>query len=121
MPQPYTPALGSSQFTQRMTVEKDTGQTQADSFGNIVPVYATYLTRWARLKYLGGNEFVVDNQVEAERNHEITMLLDTLTQMITPEMRITFDGRTLNIIAVESLSMRRLVIIRTKESVPGST
>ncbi len=120
MPQPGTPLLGSGRLSRRVVVERDTGATTPDSYGNLVPDYQPFITRWARVEYLGGSEQVVNNQVVAERKHKITLHDDAYTRQITPEMRIRLDGRTLNIVAVDRIPEQQTVVIHTREIVQGA-
>jgi len=121
MPQPGAPLLGSARFSRRIVIEKDARTMPPDDYGNVTPVYEPWITRWARIEYLGGDEQVAAGQVLAERRHRITMPADYYTEQITPEMRVRLGERVLNITAVEHLKEQQIVVLHTREVVEGGT
>ena len=93
--------LGSGQFNKRVTIQslKTTGQ---DAYNQLDVTdsnnWQTYATRWMELIPKGGREFRLAQQQEADLTHLVRFISDSTTRGITPQMRILYDSRLLNVV-----------------------
>lgn len=92
-----TPGAG----TYRVPVKVWKPTRSQNSYNETVPAYTElYCKRKARISPSSGREFVAAQAVQPELSCIIAMRSDSVTRAITPDMRITRDGRTFNIGAV---------------------
>ncbi|TXH56418.1 MAG: head-tail adaptor protein [Desulfurellales bacterium] len=62
--------------------------------------WETYATRLASFKTRGGSERFASDMIQAGQTHRVYMRRDATTKSITPEMRLSYDSRYFNILAV---------------------
>lgn len=62
--------------------------------------WETYATRWAAFKSRGGSERFASDMIQAGQTHRISLRSDAATRAITPGMRVSYDSRVFNILAV---------------------
>lgn len=104
-------SLGAGKYTRRVTVKSAT--RTANSINEPVPNYSTvYCKRWAQLVPSSAREFVQAQQVEGLVSVILRMRSDSTTRAITPDMRIEFGNRVLNIGGVydESDAKKEIVL-----------
>lgn len=65
--------------------------------GNLTATWSEYAAAWARIEPLSGAESWRGEQVAADVTHRITT---HYVAGVTPKMRITYDGRTFDIVSV---------------------
>lgn len=83
-------------FRHRITIQQRTKGTNAS--GEVTDTWSTYATRWADIEPTGARETTVGGrQTVAEVGYRITLHSDAQTRAITPQMRVSYDGRQLNI------------------------
>lgn len=82
----------------RVTIQQPT-ETQ-DAFGEPDVTWSTYATRWARIDYAGGREFLGADALRTERRAVITM---HYTSGITEKMRIVHGSTTFDIVSVANV------------------
>lgn len=85
-----------SKMRHRVTVSRRI--TDENESGEVIQTWQVYCTRWAHVEQLNSAETVVGGkQTVSEVGYKVTLHRDTLTRGITTQMRVTWDGRTLNI------------------------
>ena len=108
--------MASGNFNRRITIEKikdDHGEVDLTVDGS----WETHAVRWAEIQTKGGREFWRVDKIEAEVSHLIRVPYDRLTAAVTPEMRIKFMSRTINIVsAINVDEMREKIEMQCKES-----
>lgn len=83
-------------FRHRITVEQRTTGTNAS--GEVTETWSTYINRWADVAPVSAREMTIGGkQTVAEVGYRLTLFSDRQTRAITPEMRVKYDGRTLQI------------------------
>ena len=93
--------LGSGRFNKRVTIQQlKTGVEDANNQTDVTDSnnWQTYATRWMELIPKGGREFRYAQQQEADLTHLVRFISDSTTRGITPQMRILFGSRVLNIV-----------------------
>jgi SPP1 family predicted phage head-tail adaptor len=104
-------ALLAGQLNQRLTIQQTT-QTQ-DSFNEPDDSWGTYLTRWAKIEPLSGNEELMAGADRTAVRFRITMRYDSLTSAITGKMRGLLGSTIYEFLtpAIDRDSRREAVII----------
>ncbi len=85
----------------RITIQQAT--TTQDAYGEPVPTWATYATRWAAIVPVSGSEADVDGMETAEVRHKFRI---RHTSGVRPKMRISYDSRVFEILAVIDVGER---------------
>lgn len=85
-------------LTHRVTLQSSSGS--ADSFGQPSPVWSSVGTYWAQVSPLSGREAERARQVRADTTHTVTM---RDVYAITPEMRLLYGSRVLNVVEVRNI------------------
>lgn len=100
-----------------MTIEQATKTENAS--GELTASWATWITRFAEVEPLRAQESVIGNrQTVAEVGYRIRLHSDSQTRQITPQMRVQYQGRTLEIGGQYDEGERReFVILRCTERV----
>lgn len=62
--------------------------------------WETYASRWAEFKTRGGSERFASDMIQAGQTHRVYMRWDRTTKAISPAMRMSYDSRIFNILAV---------------------
>jgi SPP1 family predicted phage head-tail adaptor len=91
----------------RIRIEQCTYTT--DSVGQRIAVWSTLITVWAKIVYESGNEKYEANQKVAERIVKFIVRYRTLNET----MRVVYDGRVYDILAIEDISRDRYLALRT--------
>lgn len=112
--------MGSGNFNRRVTIEKIKDNPIVDAHGEVdlseSDSWEVYAVRWAEIQTKGGREFWKVDKVEAEVSHLIRVPYDRLTMGITPEMRIKFMGRIINIVsAIDINEMHEIIEMQCRE------
>lgn len=74
-----------------------------DDYGEEEITWTDWATVWAAVEPLRGREFMEAKQVQAEVTHRMRM---RYRDGISPEKRVSFDGRTFDILAVIHVAER---------------
>lgn len=93
--------MRAGRLRHRVTVQSASSST--DSFGQPQPSWASVGTYWANVVPLMGKEAERARQIRADVTHTVQMRIPTA---ITPEMRLSYDSRTLNIVEVVNIDER---------------
>lgn len=82
----------------RITIQTPTDSR--DTYGGVVPSWATYATRWANVRYVSNQSasesFPADRKT-SRYSIQFTVRSDTTTQAMTTKMRISFDSKIYDI------------------------
>lgn len=113
--------MESGNFNRRITIQKLKDNPVRDVNGEVDQTDAgsweTHAVRWAEMQTKGGREFWKVDKIEAEVTHLIRIPYDKFTLQITSEMRIIFETRTINIVAVyDPDEMHEVIEMQCKES-----
>lgn len=88
----------------RVTVQQLKSDATADANNEVDPTddnnWETYVTRSAAFKTRGGSERFASDMIQAGQTHRVYVRSDSTTRAITPVMRLSYDSRTFNILAV---------------------
>ena len=93
--------MRAGELRKRITIEQPV--RAADGTGELVPTWATFAVLWAALEPLTGSEKIQAQQVNASVNMKATV---RYYAGITPQMRIRFGARTLQIASVQNIEER---------------
>lgn len=93
--------MRAGRLRHRVTVQS--ASTSTDSFGQTQPTWGSVGTYWANVRPLMGKEAERARQVRADATHVVEMRIPV---SITPEMRLSYDSRTLNIVEVVNIDER---------------
>ena len=72
----------------------------ADSFGEPTRTYTTLGTAWAQIVPLRPNERLLASQIDAQITHRIEIGWASEFAALSPKDRVTYDGRTFDIVGV---------------------
>lgn len=79
--------------------------------------WETYATRSAAFKTRGGSERFASDMIQAGQTHRVYVRSDSTTRAITPAMRLSYDSRVFNILAVaDEDEMRQWVVLDVVEA-----
>ena len=82
-------------------------QTSLDSFGGSVVTWSDLGTRWAASKPVKDGERFGNAEAIATITHRFQILWDVnMWDQLDPKCRITFDGRTYDVVAVKEIGRR---------------
>lgn len=85
----------------RVTIESP--PTTQDSHGQVTGAWVPFVSCWASISPLAGRELIAARSVESGVSHVVRI---RYRSGITSGMRVNFDGRYFNIIAVRNLDER---------------
>lgn len=87
--------IQAGQLNERIVVQQ-AAETR-NALGEMVPVWSTFATVWAKVEGVTAREYLAAGQMEVTISHRVTLRwLSGLTQ----KMRILWRGRTLEIISL---------------------
>ena len=86
----------------KITIQTTT-QTQ-DTYGGVTDSWSTYMTAYAEIKTLGGQEFYLSRQAFGQRTEKFVIPYSSLGSSITTKMRINFNSRIFDIVDMENNS-----------------
>lgn len=92
-----------------ITVQQPTETAAAD--GQLVPSWATYCQRYAKVEGISGKEEFQDKQSKATLTHLVRVRFDSETRGIAPKMRIQLGSRLLYIHTVNDEDERHVDVI----------
>ncbi len=75
-----------------------------DGFNAEVAVWSTFATVWARVETLSGSESITQQAASANLTHRVTI---RYLANVAPTMRVSWEDRTLEIVAVVPDDRRR--------------
>lgn len=90
--------MRAGQLRQRITIQQPT--IVQDTFGEADVTWSTYIQAWASIEPLRGREALEAMSLQQEVTHRVRM---RHRDGVTPDMRISHDGRTFNIRSVRNL------------------
>ncbi|MES2789965.1 MAG: head-tail adaptor protein [Planctomycetota bacterium] len=100
-----TSRVRSGEYRYPIIVQRKKAAAVQDAFGQVDEAVAsnweTYCSRRAKKETLPGNEPVVGDQAQPVFGHRLVVRADGETKGITPLMRVSWEGRLLNIQSVE--------------------
>jgi SPP1 family predicted phage head-tail adaptor len=110
------------QYDKKISVEKMSTTATADAHGFIDPTAGTnwseYTTAYAKCSSKGGREFWKVDQVHADVSHVWTCPYNATLAAATPDMRLTYDSNTYEILSVVVVDLDNVQIeIQTKRAV----
>lgn len=85
-----------------------------DSYGGEVKTWATYATRWANVQSVSGREFFSSSQVNATVTTKFVL---RYLEGLSTKMRISWDGRLFDIVAVLESGNDRMMTVMAEELV----
>ena len=88
----------AADYKTRVTIEQAT--ESVNEMSEYTQTWAEYCARWANVAPFSGYEFQAAMATTPNLRSLVKLRSDTETRQITPKMRITISGRTLNISAV---------------------
>lgn len=97
-------ALPAGKLTKRLTIQQAT-ETR-DGFGDPVPTWSTYATRWAAIEYTGSGESLEAGSRRTELRAVIRMRYDTTTAAITAKMRGLLGSVVFDFMPPENVNQR---------------
>lgn len=108
-------------YDQRIIIQKLKDEPTQDAFGQVDNSdddnWETYTTRWAAIEPITSREQIRGGQVEPIGQYRVRMRSDSTTRAITTAMRISWNGRTLNIDnTLDKHAQKREVELTAKES-----
>lgn len=108
-------------FRHRMDVQRLKDSPPEDDFGGVDKsrddVWEPYITRWFEIRPVTGREAMRGGQTTPINQMRLYTVSDTETRCITPDMRIVWNGRKLNIeSSIDLGGMNREIEIVCKES-----
>ena len=87
--------MGAGDRNKRLIFE---GLTETkDAAGGLIQTYSKYITRWASLSGVTGNEKYIAGDLVSVVSHKIIVLYDGKTKFLTNKHRITYKNRVFNI------------------------
>jgi len=106
-------SIRAGELRHRITIEQNS-PTQ-NNFGEEVPSWSEFATRWAAVRATGGRETFADDQKFAEATHEFEL---RHISGVDPKMRIKWEERVFDIESVLDLDgrKRRTVIIAVEDT-----
>lgn len=99
---------GTSEFNRRITLQSFT-ETKSDS-RHPTKTWSGYATVWAKIRTMGGNEKVRNDQVMGLLSMEITIRYSSDVSDVSVKDRITYGSRTLDIKDVRNIDERNIEI-----------
>lgn len=88
-------------------------ENSKDAHGAPVKTWVTDSTRWAWVRGMSHKEFLIADRTDSRLTHIIQM---RFVPNLTPNNRIIFENRTLNIISVDNLDERNeITVVRATE------
>jgi SPP1 family predicted phage head-tail adaptor len=75
----------------------------ADSYGEPIPAWSTFLETWASIDPISGREFFSSKEVKSEVSHKVRI---RWAEGITTQMRVLFGTRTFDIESVINIEER---------------
>ncbi len=107
--------MQSGKLRHRITLQARSGAV--DDLGQPLDDWADVLTTWATVQPVSGREFQEGAQVEAEVTHKV-WLRWRAGVALTPEMRVVYDGRVLDILSAVNVEERnRMWLLLCREAV----
>lgn len=103
-------AMQLGDLDRRVVIEKPTAT--ADTYGQRVDVWTTHATVWARMAYESGDETYEAEQKVATRIVKFFVRYDAA---ITERMRVSFESALYDILAVEQISRKRFMVLKTQK------
>lgn len=105
----------------RVTVQKLKASPTRDSNNEVDLTdsnnWESHAARRASFKTRGGSERFASDMIQAGQTHRVYLRSDPTTRAITPAMRISYDSRIFNILAVaDEDEMKQWVVIDCVES-----
>ena len=88
-----------------LTLERRT--ETLDTFGEAGLSYTTLMTAWGTVEAVGSRERFESQQVQAEVSHRLTIRYSAKAATLTASDRITFDGRTFEVVTPMDKDGRR--------------
>jgi SPP1 family predicted phage head-tail adaptor len=88
----------------RIAVERDA--FAPDDLGQLIATPAAAGTYWGKIVTLAGREAVNAKQVKAETSHRVTLRWPGASATITPKDRLTYKGRTFQVLWIDNLDER---------------
>lgn len=86
--------MKAGRLRHRITLERET--VTKNQFGEEVPEWAPYATRWAEVRPQGGKEFWAAQQVIDDLSHEVRL---RYMPGIQAKDRLIYDGRVFDIVS----------------------
>ena len=110
--------IGSGDLDRKVTIQSAT--FAQDAQGEMIPTWATYCTRSAKMKTDASG---TGEKYAAEAKTEIlgvdwTLRMDSVTELITSEMRLVYESDKYDIDSVQELTSERrrgFIILHTKK------
>jgi len=75
-----------------------------DTYGGVVSGWSELTTLYAKIEAGGGSESVSGDQVSASAAFKFVCRFNPDVVTITPQMRVIYDSRTFDIVAVENVA-----------------
>lgn len=91
-----------------VSIEKNESDSR-DDFNAPISEWTEFARRYAEIKPTGGREVQVGNTTTADATHKITMRYVA----VEPKDRITFNGRTFEVLAVDHGDQRSIDTVAT--------
>lgn len=85
----------------RITIERKTA-TQ-NTYGEEIVTWATLTTVWADMRPVTGRESYTENQFQSFADTKFRVLYSNVTRTLTTEDRVTYRGRTYDIVSVNEI------------------
>ncbi len=113
------PCRDHTRFRERVTIQQRT--TTENASGEVLDAWSTYCERFAQVSAIKASERVADGrQMTAEVGYRIRLVADSATRQITPQMRVLFAGRILQIGGqIEEGDRRELILLICTERLPA--
>jgi len=96
----------------KITVETRT--VTRDAAGGVVESWATHCTERARVQFNDGGESVAADRQENNSTTVFTVYYNSLTSIITTDMRILFESKYYNVTSCTEIQRHELIKINTK-------
>lgn len=94
--------LSAGELDRRIVIQSNTPST--NSIGESVESWGTFATLWAKFKPRAGNETLVAGTEVAAQADAVFWI--RYRSDITPQMRVTLDGGTWDIVSVQEIGRR---------------
>ena len=99
---------------QYVAIEEQSG-TDINGFGEPVENWTTFANAWVYVSTMSGREFIQAKEIHAELSHILTT---RYIDGVHPKMRVSYNGRTLDILAAfDADETRRELKIYCREQV----
>lgn len=96
----------AAEYNNRVTIQQNTPTT--DTNGQLLDSWATYATRWARIDQVTGQEHFKNHRLKEDVSQVVMLRHDSLTKLITPQMRIVWGSSILAILAAYDAETRQI-------------